>query len=91
MKKVTVFTDLDDGSRDRNDVEVVAESGEGREVYAKRGFAADLDMGDGALEEKFMRNCRPFLDEDRAQEAASAMFELETVGDIREIFELISP
>jgi 2-methylcitrate dehydratase PrpD len=91
MKKVTVFTDLDDGSRGRNDVEVVAESGEGRKVYAKRGFAADLDMGDGALEEKFMRNCRPFLDEDRAQKAASAMFELETVGDIREIFELISP
>jgi 2-methylcitrate dehydratase PrpD len=91
MKKVTALTDLDEGSRGRDDVEVVAETDAGRKVYTKRGFAVDLDMDNGALEEKFIQNCRPFLDENRARKAASALFELETVGNIQEIFELISP
>ena len=91
MKKVTVSTDLDEGSRGRDDVEVIADSGEGRKVYAKRGFAVDLAMDDEALEEKFVRNCRPFLHENRARKAASALSELETLGNIREVFELISP
>jgi hypothetical protein len=91
MKKVTALTDLDDGSRGRDDVEVVAETDAGRKVYSKRGFAVDLDMDNGTLEEKFIRNCRPSLDEHRARKAASALFELETVGNIQEIFELITP
>jgi hypothetical protein len=87
---VTVLTDLDEGTRGRDDLEVVADSGEGRKVYAKRGFAVDLAMDDEALEEKFVRNCRPFLHENRARKAASALSELETVGNIGEVFELIS-
>jgi 2-methylcitrate dehydratase PrpD len=91
MKKVRVFTDLDDGSRARDDVEVIAESSEGRKVYAKRGFAVDLEMNDNTLEEKFVRNTRSLLNEDRARKAAKALFELETVDDIREVLELIGP
>lgn len=91
MKKVSVLTELDDQGCLRDDVEVVAGSRYNQETYTRRGSAVDLDMDDSGLKEKFLGNCRSFLDEKKARKAVSTIFELEKISDLREVFELISP
>jgi 2-methylcitrate dehydratase PrpD len=91
MKKVSVITEINAEVREQNDVEVITHAGAGTNLYAKHGVAMDLAMDDAGLEEKFIRNCSTLLDENRARTAASALLELESVVDIREVFGLISP
>src|SRR6056297_16151 len=91
MKKILVFTELDDHGRSRDDVEVVVGSDHDRKIYSKQGLAADLDMDDVGLEEKFLNNCCFILDKNQAEKVAATLLELEKVSNIKEIFEIIGP
>ena len=91
ISKVKVITDLDDEHRQRPDVEVVTGTGPTKKTYSKTGLALGHEMTDTELAEKFERNTRSILGQDKMEEAIGLIHTLEDCSDITELFACISP
>lgn len=89
MKKVEVFTGLNEEDRFRPDVEVkLGPEREGKSLRAN-GYALPSAMTDKALEEKFVRNARVGLGQKKAETLAQAFMAIEEFRDISEILALM--
>ncbi len=89
MKKVRVFTELDDDAQGKPELEVVVDRGSENESYSREGLALVGDMTDDELNKKFMRNTNGLLNKDRAYELLEKIHELENIDDISTIFQLV--
>ena len=85
MRKVKVFTNMAGHSGERPDVEVLVYGGGKRKVYSGKGLALRGNMTDVELMEKFKRNARNILDDERITIAANCVQRLEDLSDISEL------
>lgn len=85
MRKVKVFTNMRGHSGERPDVEVLVDGGGKRKVYSRKGLALRGNMTDVELMEKFKRNARTILDDERITIAADCVQRLEDLSDISEL------
>lgn len=90
MKKLRVFTDLEDEARGRPDIEIVASSGGHKRTYTKQGFALAGAHTDDALISKFIRNTSFFLGENRVRDIVSTIMDMEELPDTAELMRKIT-
>lgn len=88
MKKVTVWTDLDEGSRSRPDIEVMLGAGSQKRIRGESG-AVTCELDEAALREKFLGNTRALLGKDRAKEASEKILNIEAIDDLGELTNLL--
>ncbi len=87
MRKVKVFTHMDGDARERPDVEVLLHRGARRKVHSRSGLALRDKMTDAELIEKFKRNARTILDEERTNRAINCVQRMEDLSDISQLLQ----
>ncbi|MBI3937357.1 MAG: MmgE/PrpD family protein [Betaproteobacteria bacterium] len=86
-RKVKVTADESLG-KDQAEVVVVADGTRHRAVIGHATGTAGNPMSDAALEAKFMANAVPVIGEDRAQRVRDSVWNLDRLGDVRELIRL---
>ncbi len=90
MQKVEVITDLDDRSRHMPDIELETGPNARKRRYKRNGVALQEVMTEDRLQDKFMRNTRPLLNEEHRLKLAAGIQSLERLIHMRDLMGWLS-